>query len=130
MKHGFEVVTTPTVDGKIVQELYSVEHDIREQVMRRVMDTQEQHIRDALIALGWTPPEIVRCRCGGQMKPSSAIESTYTGKPEWPGDTIYTMSPGGPGRLIACLKCEKCGHSISDAQHRGKYVARNLVEGT
>ena len=52
-------------------------------------------------------------RCGGQMKPSKAIAQTWTGQPEWPGDTICTMSPGGPGRLIDCLKCEKCGHSVS-----------------
>lgn len=48
---------------------------------------------------------------GGQMKPSKAIAQTLMGEPEWPGDTIYTMSPGGPGKLIDCLKCEKCGLS-------------------
>lgn len=52
-------------------------------------------------------------RCGGKMVPGKAIAQTFAGEPEWPGDTIYTMSPGGPGRLIDCLKCEKCGHSIS-----------------
>lgn len=30
--------------------------DIAGSHTRRVMDTAEQHIRDALIALGWTPP--------------------------------------------------------------------------
>ena len=56
MEHGFEVVTTPQADGKIVQEAYGVFNDIREQMIRRVMDTQEYQIREALIALGWTPP--------------------------------------------------------------------------
>lgn len=56
MEYGFEIVTTATEDGKITQELYSVTPDLREQVIRRVMDTQEQQIREALIALGWTPP--------------------------------------------------------------------------
>ena len=53
------------------------------------------------------------CRCGGAMKLGKALEQTWRGSPEWEGDTICTMSPGGPGRLIECLKCEKCGHSIS-----------------
>ena len=52
-------------------------------------------------------------RCGGPMKPSKAIAQTWMGEPEWSGATICTMSPGGPGRLIDCLKCEKCGHSVS-----------------
>ena len=56
MEHGFEVVTTPSKDGKIVQELYSVHHGMRQQIMRHVIYTQEQQLRDALIALGWTPP--------------------------------------------------------------------------
>lgn len=63
---------------------------------------------------GSQPHGVVLCRrCGGQMKPSKAIAQTWTGQPEWPGDTIYTMSPGGPGKMIDCLKCVNCGHSIS-----------------
>jgi hypothetical protein len=53
-------------------------------------------------------------RCCGEMKPGKAIEQTWHGEPEWPGDTLCTMSPSGPGRLIDCLKCEKCGFSVSD----------------
>lgn len=52
-------------------------------------------------------------RCGGKMKPSQAIGQTWTGLPDFPGGDVVTLSPGGPGRLIDCLKCEKCGHSIS-----------------
>ncbi len=48
------------------------------------------------------------------MRPGRAIEQTWVGTPEWPGDSIYTMSPGGPGRLVDCLKCEMCGNSISN----------------
>jgi hypothetical protein len=59
MEYKFEVVTTPTVDGKIVQEVYIVDHDVREQITRRVMDTQEQQTRDALLALGWIPPVVI-----------------------------------------------------------------------
>jgi hypothetical protein len=53
MKYGFEIVTKPTVDGKVVQELHSTNLD---HLIRCVIDTQEQQIREALIALGWTPP--------------------------------------------------------------------------
>lgn len=52
-------------------------------------------------------------KCGGQMKPSKAIAQTFTGTPEWEGAEVVTMSAGGPGKLIDCLKCEKCGHSVS-----------------
>ena len=52
-------------------------------------------------------------RCGGKMKPSKAIAQTYGGSPDFPGGTVVTMSPEGPGKMIDCLKCEKCGHSVS-----------------
>lgn len=54
------------------------------------------------------------CRkCGGEMKPSKAILQTYTGIPDFPGDTeIVTLSPGGPGKVAPCLKCSKCGWSV------------------
>lgn len=52
-------------------------------------------------------------RCGGEMKPGKAIEQTYSGSPDFIGGAVVTMSPGGKGRLIDCLKCEKCGHSVT-----------------
>ena len=51
-------------------------------------------------------------RCGGQMKQGIAIEPTCTGMPDFPGSKVVTMSHGGPGRLIECMKCEKCGWSV------------------
>lgn len=57
---------------------------------------------------------LVLCRrCGHQMKPSKAIAQTYGGIPDFAGGHVVTMSPGGPGKLIDCLKCVNCGHSIS-----------------
>lgn len=44
-------------------------------------------------------------RCGGAMKPSKAIVQTWSGAPEWPGDTQIALSPGGPGVLVDCLEC-------------------------
>lgn len=54
------------------------------------------------------------CRkCGGAMKPGKAIAQTWTGSPDFPGDNhCVTLSPGGAGKLIDCIKCEKCGHSV------------------
>lgn len=53
-------------------------------------------------------------RCGGNMVPGLALAQTYTGLPDFPGDSrAVTMSPGGPGKLVPCLKCVKCGHSVT-----------------
>ena len=51
-------------------------------------------------------------KCKGEMKPGKAIMQTWTGIPDFPGDkSCITMSPGGRGKLIDCLKCTKCGYS-------------------
>lgn len=56
MEHGLDVVTMPSSDGKIVQEVFSVTNNVRERIMLDVIDTKEHQVRQALIALGWTPP--------------------------------------------------------------------------
>jgi hypothetical protein len=54
-----------------------------------------------------------RCRkCGAVMESGIALMSTGVGQPEFVGDTIYTISPGGPGNLVPCEKCPNCGWSI------------------
>jgi hypothetical protein len=50
-------------------------------------------------------------RCGGRMSPGVAMWQTVVGEPDMGGEVV-TMSPGGPGRLIECRKCEQCGHSV------------------
>ena len=58
--------------------------------------------------------DVSRCRkCGGHMKPGKAIQQTYTGTPDFLDGAVVTLSVGGPGRLVDCDKCEKCGHSVS-----------------
>ena len=48
------------------------------------------------------------------MRYGKAIEQTYTGTPDFPGDTqCITMSPGGPGKIVDCLKCDQCGWSVT-----------------
>jgi hypothetical protein len=57
---GYDVITTPFADGRIFQQIDYVadlaHESIRETISRRVIDTQEEQVRTALIALGWTPP--------------------------------------------------------------------------
>lgn len=56
------------------------------------------------------------CRkCAGNMKTGQAMAQTFSaGRPDFPGDAHgVTMSPGGPGKLIECLKCEVCGWSVT-----------------
>ncbi len=50
-------------------------------------------------------------RCGGVMRPGKAILNTCTGIPDFPGQEIVTLSPGGPGIMVDCLKCCQCGQS-------------------
>jgi hypothetical protein len=61
----------------------------------------EQRIREA-------------CRkCGAPMQPGVAFAQTYSGSGDFGRDDVVTMSPGGPGRLIECLKCSGCGWSVT-----------------
>lgn len=50
---------TKTVIKKdlIVQEITYDYENIRELVLRTIIDTQDEQIKEALIKLGWTPPK-------------------------------------------------------------------------
>lgn len=51
-------------------------------------------------------------KCGVLLKVGQAIQQTYTGVPDFAGDAYpVTVSPGGPGKLVSCLKCPECGYS-------------------
>lgn len=60
--------------------------------------------------------------CHTPMQPGIAIQQTYTaGEPDFPsgqGDpnAIVTLSPGGSGKLIECLKCPQCGWSVTKGE--------------
>lgn len=57
--------------------------------------------------------------CNTPMQPGIAMAQTYTASEHaFPSDrndpnAIVTMSPGGPGKLIDCLKCPQCGWSMT-----------------
>lgn len=54
-------------------------------------------------------------QCGGDMNPGKALAQTFVGgMPDFEGDThSSTFSAGGPGKMVECLKCEKCGWSTT-----------------
>ncbi len=58
---------------------------------------------------------VIQCKkCNGELKPGVAIQQTYTGLPDFPNDKYpVTMSAGGQGRLVDCMKCENCGWSVT-----------------
>jgi hypothetical protein len=54
------------------------------------------------------PVEVPACRkCGGAMKAGKAMAQTVDCSDEG------TCSPAGPGKLIDCMKCERCGWSVT-----------------
>ena len=54
------------------------------------------------------PDGVRACRkCGGAMKPGKAMQQTVDCGDEG------TCSPAGPGVLIDCMKCERCGWSVT-----------------
>lgn len=63
-------------------------------------------------------------RCGYELLAGQALAQTHTGSPDFIGGPVVTLSYGGPGKIIPCLKCPTCGYSehpdyTCDAQGRG-----------
>lgn len=52
-------------------------------------------------------------RCGGEMLPGKVIVETVGWVPDFIGGEVVTMSACVAGWLVDCLKCEKCGWSVS-----------------
>jgi hypothetical protein len=55
------------------------------------------------------------------MQYGIAIEQTYVGgMPDFAGDRhSSTFSAGGTGKVINCLKCPKCGRSVTEGKENG-----------
>ena len=53
---GFRLTTLPHIDGKITQELQEYTGDVTRTLTQWVMDSREKGVRDALVQLGWIPP--------------------------------------------------------------------------
>lgn len=53
-------------------------------------------------------------RCGGTMLRGHALQNTLTGYPDFTGsDSVVTVSRTGPAQVVPCLKCQRCGYSVS-----------------
>ena len=53
-------------------------------------------------------------KCQTPMTSGIALMQTHTGIGDFhDGDTVATLSPGGPGEMVACWKCPACGWSMS-----------------
>ena len=51
--------------------------------------------------------------CQGKMLPGKALRETLAGMADFPGGEVVTVSPGGAGVLVDCLKCTQCGWSVT-----------------
>lgn len=51
--------------------------------------------------------------CNCEMVPGKALVPIYGGLPDFYGGSVVTVSPTGKTKLIDCLKCPKCGYSVS-----------------
>jgi len=94
-------------EGGICRPLYAAPQES--------LNLQDKAVQKRLAAQwGYSTAAMSGCKkCGGEMSPGQAIEQTYTGTPDFPGDAYpVTMSPGGPGKLIECSKCKACGWSV------------------
>lgn len=56
----YEVTTTPRTDGSIEQvtalQDFGEPFSVREEISRNILRAQDQGIKQALVQLGWTPP--------------------------------------------------------------------------
>lgn len=50
-------------------------------------------------------------KCSGFMVPGIAMGQTLVGGA--PDMGMVTMSAGGPGEIIACMRCRDCGWSVT-----------------
>lgn len=96
---SYRVNTTLLDNGQIVQETERVQGGAHETVMRQVMDTYDEQIRQALIALGWTPP------IGGGREPSVFVTEFLQFKDGRPELTKKPLSewPSWAGSLRRAL---------------------------
>lgn len=56
-------------------------------------------------------PRQLCIRCRVPLEPGIALVQTTRSSSDLGG--IYTVSPGGPGRIVQCLKCPNCGWSVT-----------------
>ena len=68
--HDITITTKPRYDGKITQEISGGFAKLAHQTTQWVMNTREDGMRQALMALGWVPPDEIAVECA--ILPSAA----------------------------------------------------------
>jgi hypothetical protein len=70
-------------------------------------------LAEGIEALTWMLRD--RCPvCAGEMRSGQVLQSTWVGSADFAGDPHpVTVSPGGPGKMVPCMKCTLCGHSVT-----------------
>lgn len=58
MEYGYEIKTTPSIDGIIKQEINLKLNDSIQKIFEMSINTRERQVEEALIKLGWTSPEV------------------------------------------------------------------------
>jgi hypothetical protein len=58
--------------------------------------------------------------CKTEMVDSTATGQTYVSYPDFPDDSIRTLSPGGPGYRMPCLKCPQCVWSVTKPEQESR----------
>ncbi len=53
----YTIKTTPMMDGRIIQEFTREHLGIEETMIRDMLNTKEKQVIQALIELGWRPPD-------------------------------------------------------------------------
>lgn len=56
MTHTIDVRTSVYPEGLIITEVIEDLGIYRDRIMRQVVNTKDQQVREALIKMGWTPP--------------------------------------------------------------------------
>ncbi len=51
-------------------------------------------------------------KCKVPLNLGFALRNKLAGLPDFPGDTVVTVSRTGPPEMIEVLKCPECGYSI------------------
>jgi len=117
--------------------LLSEQRDHLESILREIRESGNnehptsqwmQHMAAHALEPGTIPKPDTYCaeedltvcpKCRGQLRPGKATGQTLSsGLPDLGGD-IVTMSPGGPGTLIDCMKCPSCGWSRTKSKNDG-----------
>lgn len=78
---NIDVTTRIFEHGLVVTDIEQVtfpgsSNELREKIMTRILNTQEAQVREALVALGWTPPG-ERSAHGGVCALDRVTKATY-----------------------------------------------------